>query len=103
MSVSSITLRLAEYLHKHHYIVEKSLERNRQGIDFAYKYFSNCKIYSEPTINHVVFEPTEDIISRLDSQKILYGKAPEFSSTAIRLTTLPKDQFEKLICSNTSK
>ena len=103
MSVSSITLRLAEYLHKHHYIVEKSLERNRQGIDFAYKYFSNCKIYSEPTINHVVFEPTEDIISRLDSQKILYGKASEFSDTAIRLTTLPKDQFEKLLCLNTSK
>ena len=103
MSVSSITLRLAEYLHKHHYIVEKSLERNREGIDFAHKYFSNCRIYSEPTINHVVFEPTEDIISRLDSQKVLYGKAPEFSSTAIRLTTLPKNQFEKLICLNTSK
>ena len=77
------------------------MERNKEGIEFAYKYLSNCKIYSEPTINHVVFEPTEEIINRLDSQKILYGKQPEYSSTAIRLTTLPKDQFEKLLCLNT--
>jgi hypothetical protein len=33
----------------------------------------------------------------------LYGRATEFSPDAIRLTTLPVDQFEALICSNTCK
>jgi histidinol-phosphate/aromatic aminotransferase/cobyric acid decarboxylase-like protein len=103
MSVSSITLRLAEYLHNNHYIVDKSLERNVAGIHYAHEYFKDCKIYSMPTLNHIVFEPTEEIIKQLDSCKILYGKAGEFSDTAIRLTTLPVEQFEKLICSNTSK
>jgi|14_taG_2_1085336.scaffolds.fasta_scaffold00109_31 histidinol-phosphate/aromatic aminotransferase/cobyric acid decarboxylase-like protein len=103
MSVSSITLRLAEYLHNNHYIVDKSLERNVAGIHYAHEYFKDCKIYSMPTLNHIVFEPTEEIIKQLDSCKILYGKAGEFSDTAIRLTTLPVEQFEKLICLDTSK
>lgn len=103
MSVTAITLRLAEYLHNNDYIVEKSLKRQIAGIHYAHEYFKDCKIYSLPTLNHIVFEPTEEIIKQLDSCKILYGKAAEFSNTAIRLTTLPVDQFEKLICSDTSK
>ena len=103
MSVSSITLRLAEYLHNNYYIVERSIQRNIEGIHYAHTYFSDCKIYSKPTLNHIVFDPTDEIINKLDSCNILYGKANEFSDTAIRLTTLPVDQFEKLLCSNTSK
>ena len=103
MSVSAITLRIAEYLHTHYYIVEKSILRNMEGIYHAHKYFSHCKIYSEPTLNHIVFEPTDEIINNLDSCNILYGKANDFSETAIRLTTLPVEQFEKLLCSNTYK
>jgi histidinol-phosphate/aromatic aminotransferase/cobyric acid decarboxylase-like protein len=103
MSVSSITLKLAEYLHNNHYIIDKSIQRNLEGIKYAHKYFSNCNIYSEPTINHVVFDPTEEIVQQLDSKRILYGRATEFSPDAIRLTTLPVDQFEALICSNTCK
>lgn len=103
MSVSSVTLRLAKYLHENHYIIDKSIERNLEGIKYAHKYYSNCKIYSEPTINHIVFDPEPQHIKQLDNSLILYGKAGEFSPNAIRLTTLPKDQFEALICSNTYK
>lgn len=103
MSVSSITLKLAEYLHKNHYIIDKSIERNLEGIKYAHKYFSDCKIYSEPTINHIIFDPTDEILKTLDDNKILYGRASEFSPTAIRLTTLPVDQFETLLCLNTYK
>lgn len=103
MSVSSVTLRLAKYLHDNHYIIDKSIERNLEGIKYAHKYYSNCKIYSEPTINHIVFDPTEEHLQQLDSKRILYGRASEFGPNAIRLTTLPKDQFEALICSNTYK
>lgn len=103
MSVSSVTLKLAEYLHKNHYIIDKSIERNLEGIKYAHKYFSNCTIYSEPTINHIVFDPTDEILKTLDDNKVLYGRATEFSPNAIRLTTLPVDQFEALLCSNTYK
>lgn len=103
MSVSAITLRIAEYLHTNYYIVERSIERNIEGIHYAHEYFKDCKIYSNPTLNHIVFEPTKEIINQLESCNILYGKATEFSETAIRLTTIPKDQFKELICSNTYK
>jgi len=103
MSVSAVTLRIAEYLHDHYYIVEQSIKRNIDGIHYAHEYFGHCKIYSEPTLNHIIFEPTDEIINNLNTCNILYGMATDFSDTAIRLTTLPVDQFKELLCLNTSR
>lgn len=103
MPVSSITLALVSYLIINIHIVEKTVRRNLDGIKYIYKYFDDCVIHSEPNINHIIFDARPELIVHLHNKKVLYPTMPEFSNTAIKLTTLPIDQFESLICSDISK
>ena len=92
MSVSAITLELVYYLINNYSIVENTIIRNKDGINFIYKYFSKCNIYSEPYINHIIFDPPDSLVNKLNSQKILYPTMKDFSDKAIKLTTMPTDQ-----------
>ena len=92
MSCSAITLELIHYLIDHYSIVEDTIIRNKDGINFIYKYFSKQQIYSEPYINHIIFDPPDGLVDKLNSQKILYPTMKDYSDKAIKLTTMPADQ-----------
>jgi histidinol-phosphate aminotransferase len=92
MSVSAITLELVSYLINNYSIVEDTIKRNKAGIDYLYKYFSRCQIYSEPYINHIIFDPPTGLIDKLNSQKLLYPAMKNYSIWAIKLTTMPIGQ-----------
>lgn len=92
MSVSTITLELVYYLINNYSIVKNTITRNKDGINFIYKYFSKQQIYSEPYINHIIFDPPNGLVDKLNSQKILYPTMKDYSDKAIKLTTMPADQ-----------
>lgn len=92
MSVSFITLELVTYLINNYSIVKDTIKRNKDGIDYIYKYFSNCNIYTEPFINHIIFDPPNGLVKKLNSQKILYPVRKDYSNKAIKLTTMPINQ-----------
>jgi histidinol-phosphate aminotransferase len=92
MSVSAITLELVSYLINNYSIVEDTIKRNKEGIDYIYKYFSRCQIYTEPYINHIIFDPPTGLIDKLNSQKLLYPIMKDYSIWAIKLTTMPISQ-----------
>ena len=93
MSVSSITLQVVNYLHKNISIVEDTIKRNREGIDYIYNHFKDCTIYSEPNVNHIIFDAPAEFIELLDKNKYLYAT---IHPGRIRLTTLPVAQFKAI-------
>ena len=90
MSVSSITLQVVQYLHEHISIVEDTIKRNKDGIIHIYDHFKDCNIYSEPNVNHIIFDCPDDFRARLDDNKYLYASD---GTSRIRLTTMPISQF----------
>ena len=92
MSCSAITLELIYYLINNYSVVEDTIIRNKDGINFIYKYFSKQQVYSEPYINHIIFDPPDGLVDKLNSQKILYPTMKDYSDKAIKLTTMPTDQ-----------
>ena len=95
MSVGSITLQLVNYLLQNYNIVQDSIERNIRGIKYAHEYFGN--VLNQPHINHVEIPWTEEFATELHSKKILFGHdQPHGEYGTIRLTTMPRWQFEKI-------
>ncbi|MBF85739.1 MAG: hypothetical protein CL489_14885 [Acidobacteria bacterium] len=92
MSVSAITLELVSYLINNYSIVEDTIKRNKDGIDYIYKYFSRSNVYTEPYINHIILDPPTGLIDKLNSQKLLYPIMKDYSIWAIKLTTMPISQ-----------
>lgn len=95
MSVSSISLLLVNYLLEHFDIIEDSIERNIEGINYAHNYFDN--VSSEPYINHVEIPWTEEFARKLHSKKILFNHDQPFGELGtIRLTTMPVNDFKQI-------
>jgi histidinol-phosphate aminotransferase len=100
MSVSSFSLQLIYVLMNNNHIILDTIQRNREGISWAHKYFNNTKVYTDPYINHIIFDADKDLIQLLDSTQVLYPRMVDYGENAIKLTTMPIKQFEGLICSN---
>jgi histidinol-phosphate/aromatic aminotransferase/cobyric acid decarboxylase-like protein len=97
MSVSSITLELVAYLINNYSIVQDTIKRNKLGIDYIYEYFGGSRIYSRKNINHIVFDPPDGLLDKLTTKRVLYSEMSDYSETAIKLTTLPIEQFRRYV------
>ena len=96
MSVSSITLHLINYLLENPHHIEESIQRNREGIEYAHQYFDG--VLNEPHINHVEIPWTEELAVKLTNKKILFNHTQPYNDYGnIKLTTLPVKQFKDIL------
>lgn len=99
MSVSSVTLQAVNYLIDHYHLVEDTIERLKSGGRLMHSHFKNADIQNSQSVNHIIFTPTDDFRQLLQQQRILAAELPD---NRIRLTTMPRAEFNQ-ICSNTYK